>query len=809
MPKSVSGAGARILVRCALAFGTPLLLGTYALFPGRILLPYLALVPWILLYTDDRPPAASFWWFPPAAFLTWVLQYTALSRFGWFAGPAMASVMFVTWLPFPFVMRAVHRRFRWPRAFSAPLVWVGLEWFRLTFTLAHFDLYAIGYSQARIGPLVQIADLTGVYGVSFLVAMGNGLVADLVTAWRDRRSGWPDTMRRPRLAREASIVAGAFALALAYGAFRLSTVEERDGPRLAVVQPDIEHSTRNTVGVHLSEVLFTNERVPPGVADLIIWPENSILDNVRRPGIYLPDLGRLAKDKGALLLVGGMGKVASDPGRTTNTAFLVDSSGAVLGEASKRLLFPWSERIPADDFLRRFAPPLWRLQRAVVRLAWGFVPTGVPGEGVALLNLPWQGTTLPFGVLICVENVYPPAASEQALRGARFLVTMTSEKTIGGPVQEQLLRISMLRAIENRIAFVRCGNSGISAFIDARGITRKVLRGDHGGTIFDRGVLVDRVPLTSGGPTVYARSHDAFGRGCFGLALALGLAATLRPARRLPIAGLAAAALAFHGCAAPPLPGRDTRAAPAALEEGRDRLAKGDAKGAIAPLAAACADPAPCREAIPLISSALQATRRFEDGDAFFAALAKARPEIAGAALVERGLFLDRLAELREAEDVTAEAARLDPRPGTWTALGTLRMRMDEPEAALQAYGKALELAPSDPQVRYLHGRALWLAGRGDEATRELTALVEEHPDIGAAWAVLGRIRDAAGGGAPAQDAYRRAIAGDPENVEARLMLARDAMTRGQEDEAKRWLGEIWAINTRAEGRTGSPATAR
>src|SRR5262249_55926865 len=158
--------------------------------------------------------------------------------------------------------------------------------------------------------------------------MGNGLAADAVVAWRDRRAGIEDPLRGRRLKRTAAIVAALFGLVIAYGVVRLRTVEQGDGPRLAVVQPDIAHSIRNTVGVHLSEVLFTNERVPAGAADLIVWPENAILDNVRRPGIYLPDLARLATVKGAPLLVGGMGKVASDPGRTTNTAFLVDASGS-------------------------------------------------------------------------------------------------------------------------------------------------------------------------------------------------------------------------------------------------------------------------------------------------------------------------------------------------------------------------------------------------------------------------------------------------------------------------------------------------
>ena len=793
-----------ILVRAALAFSTPILLGAYSLFPQLFFLPYVALVPWILLFTDDRNAPASFWWFPVAGWTGIFFQYTEIARFGWFAPVLMGIALLLLWLPFPILLGTIHRAFRWPRAVSFPIVWVALEWFRITFTIAHLDFYTLGYSQAPLLPLAQIADITGVYGVSFLVAMVDGLAADIIAGWLAARAGVADPARKRRNWRWALITAGAFVVAFAYGIARLASAHNAAGPRLALVQPDIEHSERNTVGIHLSEVLYTDDRVRPGTADLIVWPENAILDNVRRPGIYLPDLAWLSREKGALLLVGGMGKAHDAPGRTTNMAYLVDGEGNVLGETGKQVLFPWSEFIPGDVFLKSVAPPLWRLQRRLVRLAWGFFPTGTPVSSTQLLSMPWKGEPLPFGVLICLENAVPPIPAEAARRGARFLVNITSEQKIGGPVQEQLLRISKFRAIENRIPFVRCGNSGISGFIDAQGRSRSILRGEHGGTISDRGVLVDRVILSRGPVTWYARSHDAFALACvLGTLAAFGLAVRRRFGRAAA-AFLAAALLAAPGCDPPPMPGHDAAAAAAGLAEGRALLARADAKGAIAPLGAACGAPDPCREAIPLLSSAFLLTRRFEDAEAFFGALAASRPELRAQALAERGRFLDLLADLRAAERVTAEAAELGQVPAVWAALGTLRMRMDQPAAAIEAYGRALALTPDDPQMRYLHARALWLSGRADEASSEIRALLSDHPDHGAAWAVLGRLRAAAGDASGAQEAYRNAVRGDPENVEARLMLSRAAMVAGDRNEAVRLLGEIWEINTRAVAAAGA-----
>ncbi len=800
------GAARRVLVRGLLATLSPLLLGAYAWYPSLIFIPYVALVPWVLLYADDRKPQASAFWFVPSAWVAWMLQYPGAANFGWFVPPAMAAAMFVPWLVFPFVMRTVHHGFGWPRTLTVPIVWVAVEWLRSEFTLAHFDLYGLGYSQARVTPLVQCADITGVYGVSFLVAAVNGLVADVWTAWRESQHT-VDPRRRPRLVRAAALVALMFAAATAYGTARLATARDKAGPRVAVVQPNVTHSERNTVGVHLSQVIFTDERVPAAAADLIVWPENAILDNLRRPGMYLPDLARLAREKGSTLLVGAMGKPPQAPGRTTNSAFLVDGSGAILGESRKRILFPWSEMVPADALLRRVAPVLWRAHRALVRKGWGFVPTGLAGSGTAILTLPWNGGAVPFAVLVCVENAYPPLPADAARKGARFLVNITSEREVGGPIQEQLLRVSMLRAVENRIAYVRCGNSGISAFIDPEGRLRRVLRGERGRTIFDRGVLIDSVLMGPPGATPYALSHDAFAILCLATTVVMfgfGLVGDRR-ARRIVAVLAAVAVVGAPGCSRAGRLRGNPLAAPAALAEGKARLSRGDAGGAVAPLVTACASPDSCREAIPLLSQSFLVTRHFEEAVDLFTAVAAARPDVRADALVALARFQDRLSELPAAEKACAEAAALDPRAETWATLGTLRLRMEMPEGALDAYGRALAQEPDDPQMRYLHARALWLTGNAAEAEREIDGLLADHSEFGAAWAVKGRLRELAGDEAGAVDAFRAAVRGDRDNVEARFMLARRALAAKDFGSAKRWLAEILELDARgASGRRGA-----
>ena len=127
------------------------------------------------------------------------------------------------------------------------------------------------------------------------------------------------------------------------------------------------------------------------------------------------------------------------------------------------------------------------------------------------------------------------------------------------------------------------------------------------------------------------------------------------------------------------------------------------------------------------------------------------------------------------------------------------------PEEALDAYGLALAQEPGDPQVRYLHARALWLTGSTAEAEREIDGLLTDHAELGAAWAVKGRLRELAGDEAGAVDAFRAALRGDRDNVEARFMLARRALAAKDFDLAKRWLAEILELDARGgAGRRGA-----
>lgn len=787
----------RLLGRFLLAFAPVVLLGVYARRPEFAFLPYVALVPWVVLYTPPSREKVSAAWYVVAALVAWnAIYWPQSSRYGWYASPVMSLFLGAFWVVYPFLMRPIHRRFALPRVVSFPLVWVSVEWLRATFTLSHFDLHLLGYSQVRFTPLVQIMDVTGVYGVSFLVAAVNGWIADAWFAFREG-GALAAVARKPRVRWGAVAILGAFALCFGYGFYRLATVRTEPGPRIAIVQPNIRHTARSAIGVHLAQVLLTDRLVPSGAADLIVWPENAILDNVRREGVYLEDLAWLGTSKRAWMLLGGMGKSEEIPGRTTNSAFLIDPAGEIRGEYQKQMLFPWSEFVPFDDALRRVAPPLWRFHRALIRGAWGYLAPGTAGRGMTLLDFPWRGETIPTAALICVENTYPPIPAEAARLGARLFVNITSEgEAEGAGIQEQLLRICMARAIENRIPYVRCGNTGISAFVDPLGRRRSLLRGERGRTIADAGVLIDAPEMSPPGTTLYARSRDAFAIACVAVTAALWVFA-LATSRKGAAAAVAALALVAAGaCGAGPTIGGDPESARRALAHGREALGGGDPSRAVEALAAACAEEAACREAIPLLVEALIRSRRTEIGMSLFGEIASRHPALAASALGYRGFFSERSLDLVEAETAYRESLRAEPSASVYGRLGTLLIRIDDLDGAVEAFDTASRMAPSDPELRYRRNRALWLAARTDRAREDLEAAVLDHPGHGPTWALLGRLRSLDGDRVGAETAWRRAILADPANREARFMLARRALRDGRIDEARGWLREIRAIES-------------
>lgn len=396
--------------------------------------------------------------------LTWVPTLLLAAYCGLYTGLVAGAV---SWL--------ASRRGAIAALLVAPFLWVGAEWVR-GHLMGGFPWGSLGYSQYRQLAVIQVAELAGMYGVSFLVcAVSAALAGCVVLPWRQAAFG---------LALAAALVGAT----LGFGTWRLSEEPPPGEVRVAVMQPSIEQPlkwssshTAATLGIYGD----LTRRAAAERPDLIVWPETASPTILRQDPVLLRALMDVAARHDVALLVGSI-DVGEGPGRELrNTAFLLTERG-IVNRYDKIHLVPFGEYVPLPGvigFVRGWAE---------------FISELTPGSRAVVFS----GPPAPFGVVICYEGIFPALVRGFVKNGARLMVNMTNDAWFGrtsGPLQH--LAMYPLRAVEHRIAVVRAANTGVSAFIAPTGRIVTSLG------LFERSNLIDRVPLRTY-ETLYTRLGD-------------------------------------------------------------------------------------------------------------------------------------------------------------------------------------------------------------------------------------------------------------------------------------------------------------
>ncbi len=392
-----------------------------------------------------------------------------------------------------------HRAPALLRAIGIPALWVSAEFARSSL-FSGFSWELLGYTQYRHLPLIQIADLTGVYGLSFLMAMCGYVTAEaLRPVMASRFSGLPSHFPW----RASLSLVGLLIVTVAYGSFRIRQYASAEGSPLTValiehtVPPNQRWNRAHSVQV-LGEYLALTQQTLAGQApDLIVWPEFAVDFYLAHEPEIRKQIGSVLGEIHAPLLLGAP---RLDRTRETmryyNSAYLVAPSGDILADYDKQQLLPFAEYRPfgLSALLPHSAESPSEFSPGVRATVFPFPPA-------------------PFGAVICYEVTYPTLTRQLTRAGAQFLVNISNDAWLtaaGKAAGAQHFSMAVLRAVENRRPLVRLAASGESGFIAASGQIQQR-------TAFAEDVLLGQVvPHTE--QTVYTHYGDWFATCCVGLA---------------------------------------------------------------------------------------------------------------------------------------------------------------------------------------------------------------------------------------------------------------------------------------------------
>ncbi len=480
-------------------------------------LAWLSPVPWLCLVRLERPTRRM----SLAAYLGGVAYF--LPAFQWMR--LGDPTMYLAWWALAFylaayiplgigLMRIAVHRLHVPLVVTAPVVWVGLEYLR-AHLFTGVAWYLLGHSQYRWLELIQISDLVGGYGVSFVMLASAAAIAGWIpTAWflrsglavmpetpADDPNGAPITERpahpldgvTPSAAWPIAVASLLVLVTLGYGVVRRSQAAFTPGPRVALIQGNFPASLRipdrDFVPQYVTHMKLTGLAVREQ-PDLIVWPESMFRwplasapaewtdEELQQRAPRVPPhfwrdpevretLSNEAQKTNAAMLFGLEAVELTETGlKQANAAQFVHPETGLGPRYDKRHLVPFGEYIP----FKKQAP--WLAAFTPYPADFGLTP----GEHAVVCEYKqWRMTPV-----ICFEDTVPHlvrglvAAAEADGKPLDLLVNLSNDGWFhGSSGLDQHLITAAFRAVECRTPLVRAVNTGISAVVDGDGAIRE------------------------------------------------------------------------------------------------------------------------------------------------------------------------------------------------------------------------------------------------------------------------------------------------------------------------------------------------
>ncbi len=444
------------------------------------LLAFIAFIP-LFWASENQPLKNSFFlgWFAGLVYflgtLSWVT--TPMHYYGnlpWFAS-ALFMLLFVAYLAvyvgcFTLFIAFIKKNL----LLVAPVGFTALEYLR-GHLLTGFPWSALGYSQYRHLRLIQIADITSVYGVTFLIVFVNAALFLIIQTARHEKK----IVRLP-----AVLAASLILVVLLYGTYRLSQPMGNGPPISAgVVQGNIDQAIKWDPQMR-DETIDKYERLSLSFSkqpQLVIWPESATPLFFQNEPVYQEKLLNLTEKGRFSLLFGSPSFKIIPSGQITllNSAYLLGGSapgqltppvggrggkGEHIGSPLRASTPPRYDKmhlVPFGEYV-----PLQSILFFVNKMVEG-IGNFIPGDEAIVMDM----GSVRIGTVICYEVIFPELVRRFVQNGANVMVTITNDAWFGrSAAPYQHFSMVVFRAIENRVPFARAANTGISGFIDAHGV---------------------------------------------------------------------------------------------------------------------------------------------------------------------------------------------------------------------------------------------------------------------------------------------------------------------------------------------------
>ncbi|MDP8216721.1 MAG: apolipoprotein N-acyltransferase [Candidatus Kaelpia imicola] len=375
-----------------------------------------------------------FWGIITFSFLSyWVIHITFLGF--------LAAIFYLALYPGLFTA-LISRNRKLTNPFYIATLWVSLEFLR-SFLFTGFPWGFLGYAFWSRLNFIQIADLFGIYGISFAVVLIN---TALLYSFIEKN--------RRYKAVNFIIILLTIVCSFCYSRHRLnSLLPEGSINNVALIQTNVDSNLKwdpELYGDNLKRIRLLGLIAKERGAELIIFPETVLPYSWNRDKRVMDDIEDIVKELNSNLIL-GIPYYQDD--KLYNSSLLFSKNGEVKGRYFKNHLVPFGEYLPCKKILSFLTE---------------FYPVGYYSPGVDSNLLKYQDHY--FSVLICYEDIFSDITRKAALSGASFLVNQSDEGWFKNSQEIYLNnQIAVFRAIESRRSLLRSTNTGITCLIDYKG----------------------------------------------------------------------------------------------------------------------------------------------------------------------------------------------------------------------------------------------------------------------------------------------------------------------------------------------------